>query len=95
VALSVNGKACGWNTENNKVKSSEDRLALESSGILHKTSRKLRGFVPQWYHTTWHSRAYITARLSKRFDRVSYVEIQDGLQDCAAGRKPYEGPAFS
>lgn len=72
---------------------SEDRWALESSGILHKTSQKLRGFVPEWYHTTWHSRAYITFRLAKQFDRVSYVEIQDGLQDCAVGTKPYEGPA--
>lgn len=58
-----------------------ERLALESTGILHKTSRKLKGLVPDWYHTTWHSRAYITAKLARRFRSVSYREIPDGLQD--------------
>ncbi len=70
---------------------SEDRLALEAGGILHKTSRKLKGFVPEWYQTTWHSRAYILSRLSRQFDDVSYVEIPDGSQDCVVGGKPYGG----
>lgn len=71
---------------------SDDHLALDASGILHKTTRKLKGFVPEWYHTTWHSRTYIMSRLSRQFDHVSYVEVPDGLQDCVVGRKLYGAP---
>jgi len=69
-----------------------EQLNLESTGFLHKTSRKLKGLVPEWYHTTWHSSVYITARLAKLFDDVSYVVIPDGMQDCVvASRSPSAG----
>ena len=55
-----------------------DLAVLESVGFLHKTSKKLRGIFPEWYHTTWHSRSYIKEHLSRWFRDVSYVEIPDG-----------------
>ena len=67
-----------------------ERSELQTSGFIHKTSPKLRGLVPEWYHTTWHSRVYITAKLLGFFEKVSYVEIADGIQDCvvATQRRP-------
>jgi cyclopropane fatty-acyl-phospholipid synthase-like methyltransferase len=64
----------------------QDLAVLESAGILHKTSKKLRGIFPEWYHTTWHSRSHIEDHLSRWFQDVSYVEIPDGSQDLAIGR---------
>ncbi len=62
--------------------STDDRERLLTSGFLHKTSGKLAGLVPEWYHTTWHSREYIVQKLSGLFDKVQYVEVGDGMQDC-------------
>jgi ubiquinone/menaquinone biosynthesis C-methylase UbiE len=54
---------------------------LEKHGIVHKTTRKLKGIVPTWYNTTWHSEKYIVARLQPAFGDVSYKSIPDGMQD--------------
>jgi SAM-dependent methyltransferase len=59
----------------------EDLKTLNTVGFLHKKSRKLAGIVPEWYHTTWHSRDYIVNRVSRWFQIASYCEIPDGLQD--------------
>jgi cyclopropane fatty-acyl-phospholipid synthase-like methyltransferase len=64
----------------------DDVAALKAVGFLHKTSNKLRGIVPNWYHTTWYSRDYITNRLTDWFEGVSYFEVSDGLQDFIIGR---------
>lgn len=66
----------------------EGRRALHVSGFLHRRSQKLRGIVPDWYHTTWHSREYMVERLSRWFGDVRYQVVADGLQDIVAGRKP-------
>jgi ubiquinone/menaquinone biosynthesis C-methylase UbiE len=58
-----------------------ERAKLRASGLLHKKSRKLHGMVPDWYHTTWHSREHITSQLSRWFRKVQYVEVPDGMQD--------------
>jgi SAM-dependent methyltransferase len=63
----------------------EDLVRLANAGFIHKTSRKLKGIVPEWYHTTWHSKGYIVDRLSRYFQGVRYVEIPDGMQDFVVG----------
>ncbi|MFB3776848.1 MAG: class I SAM-dependent methyltransferase [Bryobacteraceae bacterium] len=67
---------------------SRGRSALDSDGIVHRRSQKLRGFVPEWYHTTWHSPEYIAKRLSARFSDVRYSALPDGAQDIVTARKP-------
>jgi ubiquinone/menaquinone biosynthesis C-methylase UbiE len=78
--LSVHGRNAG------KGLAAGDAVTLKSAGFLHKTSNKLRGMVPSWYHTTWHSRDYIVKRLEGWFESVSYFEVPDGLQDFVIGR---------
>lgn len=63
-----------------------DLADLEATGYLHKTSAKLKGIMPAWYHTTWHGKDYILNALSDRFEGMSYVEIPDGLQDFVVAR---------
>lgn len=60
---------------------SDDLARLARAGFIHKTSKKLKGMVPEWYHTTWHSKSYIVERLSRYFQAVRYIEISDGMQD--------------
>ncbi len=60
--------------------------ALETEGFVCKSSRKLNGIVPEWYQTTWHSRDYITKRLSVIFQDVQYQVVPDGMQDIVLAR---------
>lgn len=80
--LSVHGEAAA------KELDPEGRKALDRAGFLHRRSRKLKGMVPDWYHTTWHSRNYIVDRLSRWFEDVRYDVVPDGLQDFVSGTKP-------
>jgi SAM-dependent methyltransferase len=65
-----------------------DGLAtLEAQGLVHRKSRKLRGLMPEWYNTTFHSREYIVKRISNWFGDVRYWELPAGLQDVVAGRR--------
>jgi SAM-dependent methyltransferase len=59
---------------------------LRSAGFLHRRSRKLYGIVPDWYNTSWHSQAYIVARLGGLFTDVRYTVVPDGMQDMVAAR---------
>lgn len=55
---------------------------LALNGFVHKRSRKLKGILPDWYHTSLHTPASIEARLTGRgFERVGYEVIPDGIQD--------------
>ena len=65
----------------------EAKGLLKMNGFVHRSSRKLRGLVPDWYQTTWHSRDYIENRLSTWLDDIHYYVVADGLQDFVAGRK--------
>ena len=65
----------------------ETKSALNLDGLVHRRSQKLRGLVPDWYQTTWHSRAYIVNRLSAWLGDIHYFVVPDGLQDFVAGRK--------
>ena len=61
---------------------------LAQNGFVHKRSRKLKGILPDWYHTTLHTPEYIERRLTERgFDRVTYEVIEDGIQDVVTARR--------
>ena len=61
---------------------------LAQNGFVHKRSRKLKGILPDWYHTTLHTRAYIENRLLRHgFERVQYEVIADGIQDVVTAKK--------
>ena len=79
--LSVHGEEAA------KELDGEGRETLERAGFLHRRSRKLKGMVPDWYQTTWHSREYIIERLSRWFDEMRYDVVPDGLQDFVLGKK--------
>jgi cyclopropane fatty-acyl-phospholipid synthase-like methyltransferase len=61
---------------------------LKGSGLIHKTTRKLIGIVPDWYNTTWHSRQYIVTLLQSLFQDVHYTVVPDGAQDLVLARAP-------
>lgn len=65
----------GWNT-------------LRAVGLVHRTTRKLTGIVPEWYNTTWHSQQYIVARLRLLFNDVRYTVVPEGKQDIVLAKGP-------
>lgn len=68
-----------------------DRSGLESlraTGFVHRRSLKLKGIVPDGYHTAWHSEQYIRTRLASHFDTVLYRDIPDGMQAFVMARRP-------
>jgi SAM-dependent methyltransferase len=67
--------------------STAEQSTLHQNGLLHKRSRKLRGWLPDWYQTTWHTESYLRARLDVRFEAVNYRVIPDGRQDVVTARK--------
>lgn len=62
------------------------QATLQTAGFVHRRSRKLRGIVPDWYHTTFHSRDYIVQRLAPRFEDVRYETVPDGIQAIVMAR---------
>jgi SAM-dependent methyltransferase len=64
---------------------SEGRDQLKQLGFLHRKSTKLKAFVPDWYHTTWHTEKYIIERVSSHFTKFQYRTVKDGLQDVVVG----------
>ena len=66
----------------------EIAVELAQKGFVHKRSRKLKGILPDWYHTTLHSPEYIEQRLTSRgFEQVAYEVIPDGIQDVVTAKK--------
>jgi SAM-dependent methyltransferase len=65
----------------------EEQRTLRTGGFVHKRSQKLKGLVPDWYQTTWHSREYMVERLSAAFEDIRYREVPDGVQDIIVARK--------
>lgn len=70
-----------------EVLNEEDRTLPRKVGFVHKRSGKLKGLVPDWYQTSFHSRQYILARLSKGFSEQEYHAVPDGMQDVIVARK--------
>jgi len=69
-----------------KVLDDEGLAALGTAGFVHRRSRKLRGIVPDWYHTTFHSPDYIMQRLAPRFEDIRYETVPDGIQAIVMAR---------
>lgn len=67
-----------------------DLHRLQANGFLFRTSRKLKGIVPAWYHTAWHSEAYIVNRLLRWFGDVQYLRLPDATQDVVIAWAPVE-----
>lgn len=65
----------------------DGRATLQTSGFVHRRSRKLKGMVPDWYQTTWHSREYIERRLATWFDDIRYEALPGGMQAIVLARQ--------
>jgi SAM-dependent methyltransferase len=75
-----------------------DRRTLRDHGFVHKRSQKLKGLVPDWYQTSWHSREYMLDRLLAGFENVRYHVVPDGKQDVIVATKttvPLRAPQAS
>ena len=71
-----------------KVLDEEGWAALQTAGFVYRRSARLRGIVPDWYHTSFHSRDYIVRRLASRFEDVRYETVPDGPQAIVMARAP-------
>ena len=80
LVLTVHGERCIGTSDASALQ------ALRSAGFLHWRSNKLKGIVPEGYHTSWHSQAYIVQRLSRWFQNVHYEVVPDGSQDVVVGQ---------
>lgn len=58
-----------------------DRGELRAHGFLHVRSQRLKGVMPDWYHTTFHVREYLMERLRTWFAEVRYDTVTGGNQD--------------
>jgi SAM-dependent methyltransferase len=65
----------------------EGQRELRAAGFVHRRSQKLKGLVPDWYHTTLHSPEYMMDRLSTSFEMVRYLEVPGGMQDVITAKK--------
>jgi ubiquinone/menaquinone biosynthesis C-methylase UbiE len=64
-----------------------DLAELRSAGFLHRRSKKLSGVVPEWYHTSWHTRGYIAERCARWFGDIRYSSTPGNLQDLVTARR--------
>lgn len=55
--------------------------AIRERGFLFRSSQKLRGLLPEWYHTAYHSREYAAAMVSRHFRVIDYEPGSFGDQD--------------
>jgi hypothetical protein len=57
------------------------REKIEQQGHLFEMSAKLRGIVPDWYHTAYHSENYAREWISVQFGLLEYIPSGLGYQD--------------
>jgi len=60
---------------------------VETGGFVFRESQKLKGILPDWYHTALESRERIKSLLAARFARVDYLERALGDHDVAVAWK--------
>jgi SAM-dependent methyltransferase len=60
---------------------------VEQGGFVFRRSDKLKGILPDWYHTAMQNRSRITALLAGHFARVSYRERALGDHDAVVAWK--------
>lgn len=65
----------------------EGQQTLQDRGFLHRRSEKLRGLVPEWYQTSWHSPEYMVKRLSGSFVDVHCCVVPEARQDMVTARR--------
>jgi SAM-dependent methyltransferase len=63
------------------------RELLRTEGFAHTRSQKLKGLVPDWYQTSWHTQEYIVERVARWFEDVRYQVVPDGVQDIVVAKK--------
>lgn len=63
------------------------RERVERAGHLFETSAKLRGLVPDWYHTAYHTEAYLRALISTHFEVLLYAPAGLGYQDVVVAER--------
>jgi SAM-dependent methyltransferase len=68
-------------------RSQPEARAVEAGQFVFRTSDKLKGIFPQWYHTALQSRERITSLLAGRFSRVHYQERALGDHDAVIAWK--------
>ncbi len=78
--LSVHGRGAA------KSLDPDGLAALQTAGFVHRRSQKLKGIVPDWYQTSWHSEQYIVKRLSSSFQEVSYHDVPRSSQAIVMAR---------
>lgn len=61
-------------------RSKPDGVLIHSAVDRHVLD--LRGYLPDWYHTTWHSQSDIADKLASLFDTATYFVVADGIPDC-------------
>ena len=61
--------------------------AVEREGHVFRTSGKLRGILPGWYHTAFQTREYTMAMLSEQFEIVRHLSNGSGEQDALVVRR--------
>jgi SAM-dependent methyltransferase len=64
-----------------RVLEPQDAERLRRSGFLFRRSPKLRGLLPGWYHTTFHTESYLVPRMSAWFPDVRYRVTPNSIQD--------------
>lgn len=64
------------------------RALLERDGFLLETSAKLRGIVPEWYHTAFHTEACVRDLLGRHFQVLAYNACGMGYQDLVIAQRP-------
>jgi SAM-dependent methyltransferase len=60
---------------------------LEREGFLFETSTKLRGIVPEWYHTAHHTREYAVSQVAAHLRVLAYIPGGMGHQDALIARR--------
>jgi cyclopropane fatty-acyl-phospholipid synthase-like methyltransferase len=71
----------------------EAAQAVRKYGFAFRTSDKLKGILPGWYHTSFRDQASVEKLLAEYLDNVTYLEGQLGAQDLAIASKSATTPA--
>ena len=61
--------------------SAEQQKRVRSEGFLFERSKKLRGIVPDWYQTAYHTENYELATVGLHFRVLTYARCAMGYQD--------------
>lgn len=66
----------------------DDSGTLNQGEFVFRTTKKLKGILPDWYQTAFQSQDLTTKLLNEFFQDVAYVPNAFGNQDAALARRP-------